>query len=66
MAEATYASGNLPHLVDGDFPVMGKGYAQLTDEEFTKIASIAKERHYALNWLCKFNDDWDNIPTGTQ
>lgn len=65
VAEATYATGNLPNLIDDDFPVMGKAYAQLTNAEYSIISSIAKERHYALNWLCRMSDDWDNVPTET-
>ncbi len=26
-------------------------------------AAIATERHHALNWLCGFGTDWDNVPT---
>ena len=62
-AEAIYTAGNLPPMIDGDFPVLGKAYAQLTDEEYTVISSIAKERHYALNWLCRRGEDWDHVPT---
>ncbi len=62
VAHDVYVTGNLPELIDGDFPVLGKAYAALSDEEFEKIGAIAKERHYALNWLCKLSDDWDNIP----
>jgi hypothetical protein len=65
VADATYSMGNLPNIIDDDFPVMGKAYAQLTDEEYSIISSIAKERHYALNWLCQMSDDWDNVPTET-
>lgn len=65
VAETTYSAGNLPSVIDDDFPVMGKAYAQLTAEEYNTISSIAKERHYALNWLCQVSDDWDNVPTET-
>ena len=65
VAEMMYAEGNLPEVIEDDFPVMGKAYAQLTDEEYNKISSIAKERHYVLNWLCKYSDDWDDVPTDT-
>ena len=62
-ADEMYTNGNLPEVIDGDFPARGKSYAQLTDEEFTKVASIAKERHYALSWLCQPDTDWDDIST---
>ena len=29
------------------------------------MGSIARERLYALNWLCKYAEDWDEVPTGT-
>jgi len=62
VANETYVAGNLPELIDDDFPVRGKAYADLEDDEFEKISAIAKERHYALNWLCKRSDDWDDVP----
>ena len=65
VAEETYAKGNLPEIIEDDFPVMGKAYAQLEDSEYNTISSIAKERHYALGWLCKLSDDWDDVPTNT-
>lgn len=62
VANDAYVSGNLPDLINDDFPVLGKAYADLEDDEYEKIASIAKERHYALNWLCKLGNDWDDVP----
>ena len=51
--------------IDGDFPVFGKAYRDATDEEWSKLSSIASERHYALNWLCGDADDWDYVLTDT-
>jgi Domain of unknown function (DUF4272) len=65
VTEETYSTGNLPSVMGDDFPVLGKAYAQLTNEEYRSISSIAKERHYALNWLCHMSDGWDNVPTET-
>lgn len=48
-----------------DFPAMGKPYSKLTEEEFSIMNSIAKERLYGLNWLCGYSDDWDEVPTDT-
>ena len=62
LANDTYYDGNLPELINDDFPVLGKAYHALDDEEYKKVASIAKERLYALNWLCQYSDDWDNVP----
>lgn len=51
--------------VDRDFPALGKAYARLTKEEHSNLASIAKERLYAFNWLCGYAVDWDAVPTNT-
>jgi hypothetical protein len=29
------------------------------------VASIARERHRAFNWLCGYAADWDRVPTDT-
>jgi hypothetical protein len=62
IAGGAYEDGNLPELIDDDFPVLGKAYHALDDEEYEKLAPIAKERLYALNWLCQYSDDWDSVP----
>ncbi len=51
--------------VRGDYPVRGKAYAELTDAEWEELRSIAVERLYGLNWLCRYSDNWDLVPTGT-
>jgi len=28
-------------------------------------ADVVYERHYALNWLTYYGDDWDNVSTDT-
>jgi hypothetical protein len=48
--------------IGGDFPAKGKPYKELTEEEWGIINGIAIERHYALNWLCGWSDDWDHVP----
>lgn len=65
LAHAMYSAGNLPDVIDDDFPVLGKAYHQLTDREYQTISSIAKERYYALQWLCGEGDDWDDVPIGS-
>lgn len=30
-----------------------------------RVTSIAVERHFALNWLCGYSDDWESTPTDT-
>ena len=51
--------------IDNDFPVLNKAYAKLSEDEWQTMRSIAQERLYALNWLCKYAADWDKVPTGT-
>lgn len=63
MADKMYTAGNLPDVIDGDFPARGKAYSQLDDDDYTKVASIAKERHYALSWLYQPTDSWDDVIT---
>lgn len=51
--------------VDHDFPALNKAYSKLSENEWHTLYSIAQERLYALNWLCKYAEDWDEVPTGT-
>lgn len=64
-ADKGHEAGALPAPIDGDFPAFGKAYKDLTDEEYVLAMSIAMERHYALNWLCGYSKDWDEVPTNT-
>lgn len=64
-AAAAYQNGDIPEPIDGDFPVFGKAYAELSQDEYVVATSIAVERHYALNWLCGYASDWDCVPTDT-
>lgn len=59
--------GLIPACVDEDFPAKGKAYRDLSEEEWSEIASITFERHFTLNWLCGYAPDnqWDETPTGT-
>lgn len=34
--------------------------------DYSEMTSIAIERHYALNWLCGYAEDWDSVPTETR
>ncbi len=42
----------------------GKPYEGLTFIEFSKARSIARERHYALNWIWD-TSEWDDVNTDT-
>jgi hypothetical protein len=59
--------GTIPPCVDDDFPVSGKAYRDLSEEEWTQTRSITLERHFALNWLCGYapGNRWDETPTDT-
>lgn len=64
-AEMAHRRGDISAPIDGDFPAFGKPYRDLTANEYSMVTSIAMERHFALNWLSGYSDDWDNTPTDT-
>jgi hypothetical protein len=64
-ARLAHDNGDIPRPIEGDFPAFGKAYRDLTEEEYSRATSIAMERHYALNWLCGYAEDWDEVPTDT-
>ncbi len=51
--------------IDGDFPALHRAYAKLSEREWETMRSIATERLYALNWLCRDAEDWDEVSTDT-
>jgi Domain of unknown function (DUF4272) len=51
--------------ISNDFPAFKKAYSQLSDDEWNTMRSIAQERLYAFNWLCRYAEDWDAVPTDT-
>lgn len=64
-ARRAHHNGDLPAPIKDDFPAFGKPYAKLNDTERALAMSIAMERHFALNWLCGYSEDWDTTPTDT-
>ncbi len=66
-AESAAAEGIFAKPIDGDFPVFGKAYREVSQEELSQLTSIAMERHKALNWLCGYAPEnrWSETPTGT-
>jgi hypothetical protein len=64
-AAHAHDQGDIPTPIDGDFPAFGKTYRDLTPDEYAEATSIAVERQYALNWLCGYSSDWDEVPTDT-
>lgn len=66
-ARAAHQRGDLPRMIEDDFPVFGKAYRDLDAEQYATVTSVARERHIALNWLCGFapGNKWDETPTDT-
>ena len=60
-----HAADGLFVAIDEDYPVFGKAYRDLSDEEWAKVRSITMERHFALNWVCGYapKHRWDETPT---
>lgn len=53
--------------IENDFPVFGKPFGKVSEEELSQLTSIAMERHKALNWLCGYapGNRWSETPTDT-
>lgn len=64
-AQEAFEDGQIPETIEDDFPVFGKPYFDLDEDEFTFVSKIAAERHLALNWLCGYSDNWDETPIET-
>ena len=66
-AELALEHGDIPQVVNNDFPAKGKAYRDLSDEEWSEVRSVTMERHHALNWLCGYapGNKWDQTPTDT-
>jgi TPR repeat protein len=65
MAAEGWEKEGLFKAIKSDYPARGKAYAELTDEAWQELRSIATERLYGLNWLCRYSANWDLVPTGT-
>ncbi len=63
-AQKAFSAGDIPEPINGDFPVFGRAYAEITADEYREANSIAVERLYALNWICGYSEDWDAVPLG--
>src|SRR5882762_6158542 len=52
--------------IEGDFPAFGKPFRGLSEDEWSLMHSICRERLYGLNWLCDMHGvEWDYVRTGT-
>lgn len=56
-------AGLFERPIGNDFPVAGRPYRSLTDEERELLTDLATERLRALNWVCGFGASWDDAPT---
>ncbi len=61
-AEQAYADGTLPAPIDGDFPVFGKSFATVSNDEFELVRGIASERYQIMAWLTEQTVEWDSLP----
>ena len=62
-ASVPLSPSDLPELVPtDDCPAFGKAYADLSLEEYRQASSVAKERLWGLNWICKYARNWDRVP----
>jgi len=59
--EAT-AAGLLPKSTINDFVSGGRPVRELSDDQLDTLLANATIRLHALNWLCGFGTDWDDVP----
>jgi hypothetical protein len=66
-AEKAASNGLFASPIESDFPVCGCSYAKVSSDEWSRLRSIAMERHKALNWLCGYapRNSWEKTPTET-
>ena len=66
-AEDAARDGLIEQPINGDYPIRGRAFSELTAEEWSEIQSIITERHKALNWLCGYapGNRWHDTPTDT-
>lgn len=59
--------GVLAQPIENDFPVFGKPFQEVSEQELSQLTSIAMERHKALNWLCGYapGNQWSKTATDT-
>jgi hypothetical protein len=59
--------GVFAQTIENDFPAFGKAFCDVSEEDLSKLMSIAMERHKAFNWLCGYAPEnrWSDTPTDT-
>ena len=60
-AEEAFESAAIPRPIEKDFPLFQKPFSQLTEDEAAQAAAIAASRRLALEWLCGYATEWDNV-----
>lgn len=60
-AEGAYLNQHIPQPIQGDFPVYGKAYIDLSYDEYTLTSAIAYERYFSLNWVCELTSEWEKV-----
>jgi hypothetical protein len=56
------AAGLLSNDARGDFRVADVPFHNLSSDQIDAISVIAAVRLHALNWLCGFGTNWDDVP----
>jgi hypothetical protein len=66
-AEKAAEEGVFAQPIGGDFPVFGKAFREISEDELGQLTSIAMERHKAMNWLSGYapGNRWSKTPTDT-
>jgi hypothetical protein len=62
VAAEAHATGLVPALLDGDFPVRGRSIKEIPDTEIDELIAGTAQRLRALNWLCGFGTSWNEVP----
>ncbi len=58
VAEKAYFEGYLPKPIDGDFPILGKPFRDITLDEYLIISYIIVERYNTFNWICGYRENY--------
>lgn len=64
IAEKAHESGAISQLAEGDLPILGKPYTELSEDEYMHVTSIATERQLALDWVIGHAETWDQVTDG--
>jgi hypothetical protein len=62
VAREAEAAGVLSDAADGDFPIGGQRLETVDPEGLGRLTALGEERLRALNWLCGFGVNWEDVP----